>query len=341
MGKLFRPLRLVPESILEQVMKFFPPIPRGIVRYRHDNNSLAGWVIFIPITGYQFLTLPRKFVVGKIIQAIQVAEKLGVEIVGLGEFTSSITKGGKNLVGKVGCQITNGNSLTAGITFEAVKKACLTYGIEWEKERVAVVGATGSVGTAVSLLLAEEGIPLMLVARGKAGLEELKASIQTLYPHIPVGISQNVEDIRKTRVVVVATSSTSQIIKAEHLANGALVYDITQPRNTSPSLLEQRKDVLVIDGGVIATPGVNYGMDIGLPPEQAYACLAETMLLALDGRNGNFVGNATPEDAKGMMRLMINHSAHFRLAPFQSFGTLLEASQNTDSLQTKLYEARF
>jgi hypothetical protein len=45
------------------------------------------------------------------------------------------------------------------------------------------------------------------------------------------------------------------------------------------------RDVLVIESGEILLPGANVEMkDIGLPPKVAYACLAETIVLALEGR---------------------------------------------------------
>ena len=42
--------------------------------------------------------------------------------------------------------------------------------------------------------------------------------------------------------------------------------------------------MLVIKGGVVDVPGkVDFGFDFGLPPGQAYACMAEAMVLALEG----------------------------------------------------------
>ena len=44
-------------------------------------------------------------------------------------------------------------------------------------------------------------------------------------------------------------------------------------------------DVLVVDGGMMDVPGeVDFGFDFGLPPGNAYACMAEPMVLALEGR---------------------------------------------------------
>ena len=43
--------------------------------------------------------------------------------------------------------------------------------------------------------------------------------------------------------------------------------------------------MLVIDSGEVLIPGdIDFGYDIGLPPGVAYACLAETCLLAMDGK---------------------------------------------------------
>jgi len=47
--------------------------------------------------------------------------------------------------------------------------------------------------------------------------------------------------------------------------------------------------VLVIESGEVLLPGEpNFGFDSGLPPGVAYACLAETALLAMEGRFENF-----------------------------------------------------
>ncbi|MCU0653467.1 MAG: hypothetical protein MUD10_04370 [Candidatus Pacebacteria bacterium] len=105
-------------------------------------------------------------------------------------------------------------------------------------------------------------------------------------------------------IVVVASSASESVIKSEYLKRGAVVYDITQPRNVSPQLLISRPDVTVIDGGIIDTPRIDYGMDIGLRPNQAFACLAETIIFALEGNKENSVGFVNPAKAAEMLELM-------------------------------------
>jgi len=52
--------------------------------------------------------------------------------------------------------------------------------------------------------------------------------------------------------------------------------------------VRKRPDVLVIESGEIELPGNPEMKSIGLPPKVAYACLAETIVLALEGRFENF-----------------------------------------------------
>lgn len=310
---------IFPEKILKFISKYFRPFIRGKVVFT-KNNEVIGWIIVIPLSAEQFLTYPRDFVIKKIIQGIKKAEKLGAEIIGLGEFTSSITHAGEDLVDKTKSIIVNGKSLTAGTVFYALKKISQILGINLKSIKIGIVGAGGATGTAVSLLLAEEGCSLILCDKNSSRLEMLSKKILSLFPENNLEIIYNLNNLRKADIVVVVTSAVEQIIKPEHLKENALVYDITQPRNTSPIILKQRKDVIIIDGGIISMNGINYGMDIGLKPNYAYACLVETMLIALEEKNKNLVGTPSIDDVKEMLKLMEKYSNYFQLAPFESFG---------------------
>lgn len=54
-------------------------------------------------------------------------------------------------------------------------------------------------------------------------------------------------------LVVLLTSATDALLRSEHLGEGTVVVDDTQPRNTSPDLPRRRPDVLVLDGGIVTT----------------------------------------------------------------------------------------
>jgi len=83
-----------------------------------------------------------------------------------------------------------------------------------------------------------------------------------------------------------------------------------------------RPDVLVIESGEVLIPGgIDFGYDIGLPPRTAYACLAETALLAMEGRFEDYTlgRDISLEQVKEIYRLFKKHN--FQLAGLRSFGS--------------------
>jgi predicted amino acid dehydrogenase len=88
-----------------------------------------------------------------------------------------------------------------------------------------------------------------------------------------------------------------------------VVTDVARPLDLSRAEVESRPDVLVVESGEILLPGEVRMKDIGLPPGVAYACLAETVALALEGRYESFtVGREIEwEKVKEIYRLGLKH----------------------------------
>jgi hypothetical protein len=78
--------------------------------------------------------------------------------------------------------------------------------------------------------------------------------------------------------------------------------------------------VLVIESGEIRLPGEIRMKPIGLPPGVAYACLAETVVLALEGRFENFTVGRTIEweKVREIYQLGLKHG--MRLAAISGLG---------------------
>jgi len=210
--------------------------------------------------------------------------------------------------------VTNGNAFTAATVHRQVRELLAAA----PAGRVAVVGATGSVGSAVTRLLARDGwgADLLLVARDRSRLDPLTAAVGARS-------ATDLAAVRACDVVVLLTSAADALIGPEHLGHGAVVLDATQPRNTGPDLLARRPDVRVLDGGVVDVPGLRLrGGSIGLAPGQAFACLAETMLLSLAGHRGHFgLGRPTLDQVDRIVEIA-EDLAHlgFRPAAPSSFG---------------------
>ena len=79
---------------------------------------------------------------------------------------------------------------------------------------------------------------------------------------------------------------------------------------------------------MVEVPGlVNFNFDFGFPPKMAYACMAETMALALDG---NYVSFTLGKDIKLSQVQTIDTIATrhgFKLGGFRSFERAVTSSQ--------------
>ncbi|HEX5858104.1 MAG TPA: semialdehyde dehydrogenase [Microbacterium sp.] len=322
MARIWRPLGRVPEPAWAWGLRRLPVPPQLLttVRRADDPDEVAGWVIVVPVGARQLLTEDRRWAVAKVEQAVDRAEQLGATTVGLGALTAPATGAGRLLRRREGMNFTTGNAFTAHLTVEALRRLLPAA----PGGRIAVVGATGSVGSCVVRLLADdtEGISdLTLIARGARRLDDLAAEIREAAPGLPVRTSTSLDAVRDADLVLVLTSATDALIRSEHLKPGAIVLDDTQPRNTDPALREQRPDVLVVDGGVAATPGIQMPGDIGLPRGLSYACLCETMLMSFDGIRTDALGSADVDHARRMGEVAGRHEhLGFTLADPLSFG---------------------
>jgi hypothetical protein len=90
---------------------------------------------------------------------------------------------------------------------------------------------------------------------------------------------------------------------------GCVITDVARPLDMSAEDIAKRPDVLVIESGEVELPGEVRMKGIGLPDRVAYACLAETIVLALEGRYENFtVGRAISwPKVKEIYRLGLKH----------------------------------
>ena len=91
--------------------------------------------------------------------------------------------------------------------------------------------------------------------------------------------------LAEAQLILTVTSALHEIIRPEHLQPGSVVCDVARPRDVSAMVAAARDDILVIDGGMVDVPGpVDFHFNFGFPPGKAYACMAETIALALEGR---------------------------------------------------------
>ncbi|MEM7343182.1 MAG: polysaccharide biosynthesis protein [Chloroflexota bacterium] len=320
--------KLLPEPAIHFFSRYFPPVHishiTGIVS-QATGKEVEGWFIACPFTPYQMMTLPPQEVYKKVIATGELAQKLGAKILGLGGFTAVVGDAGVTISEHLDIPVTTGNSYTVGTSVEGLLKAAAEMRIDPADSTAAVVGATGSIGRVCAQLLAPQVSNLILIGRNFEALQKIKDTIGAQQGQQNIQISLNTNDLRQADLVLTVTSSMDTIIESTHLKRGCVVCDVARPRDVSQQVLVERNDILVIEGGVIKVPGpVNFNFDFGFPPGMAYACMAETIALALEGRYESYTlgKEITLSQVQTIMGITAKHG--FEVQGFRRFEKAVE-----------------
>jgi predicted amino acid dehydrogenase len=325
--KLLHWTRYVPDSLVEIIAAYAPAIYLSRITGGQSpttGQGVEGYLIALGATPRQMMSHSERFTYVRLNQAARMAERKGARIMGLGAFTSVVGDAGITVAHEADIAITSGNSLTVAATLEAAKQAALKMGAkDLSHGKAMVIGATGSFGSVCSRLLAQAINDVALVSIEPEKLIELKRLIQQETPGARVSIATRAdEQIAACDLIVTATSAFGQrILDISQCKPGAVICDVARPPDVNPAEAQLRPDVLVIESGEVLIPGdIDFGYDIGLPPKTSYACLAETALLAMEGRFEDYTlgRNITIERVKEIYRLFKKHQ--FQLAGLRSFG---------------------
>lgn len=314
--------KLLNERQINFFSTYFPPVYiseiEGIVS-QASGKEIKGWFVACPYTPQRMLDLPVNTVYRKIIQTGRMAEKLGAQIIGLGAFTSVVGDSGITIANALQTPVTTGDALTISMAVEAVRQAACEMGIPLERATAAVVGATGAIGKVCAELLAGDVGELYLIGRRPEALAALKTELAPA-AKAQLHTSLDLEPLRQADLILTVTSSVHTIIRPEHLRPGSVVCDVARPRDVAAAVAAQRDDILIIDGGMVEVPGpVNFHFDFGFPPGKAYACMAETMALALEGRFEDYTLGKEISRARVDEISEIARRHGFRLSGFRSF----------------------
>lgn len=372
------------EGIAARLTQLVEPFVLSHTRVESDaGETCYGEFIVVPRTAEQLTQMPGHESTAIVKRAVELASHRGAQMVGLGAFTSVVTRGGKSLSGMV--PLTTGNSYTAVACAEGIAMGMERFGDRLRATHcAAIVGATGAIGRSMAVLLAEDVGRLVLLGNPASDPHQvrhrLKNVARTICEQVALGeddssnaetgslrqvvldsvnacdcpdeefflrlvqqleneqrlvLTQDLSLLPGADVVVTATSAPNSLLGPRDLKHGAVVCDLSRPFNISRDVADLRPDVLVIDGGVIRVPGLpqlgRFGMDKG----HAFSCMAETMLLTLEGQfqDTSLGADLVPET---LLRLRDSASKHgFRVGGLRRFGVPL-----TDADWKRLSQAR-
>jgi fatty aldehyde-generating acyl-ACP reductase len=316
--------QLFNEKQINFLSRYFPPVYLSEiegVRSASTGKEVGGWLIACPLTPQRMLELPVETVYHKIIQTGLYAEKLGAQILGLGAFTSVVGDGGVSIARALEIPVTTGDAYTVAVAVQALCQAAGLMDIPLNQARAAVVGATGAIGRVCASLLGEEIAELTLIGRSQETLDALHQTLRAEGATAQIRTNTSLNVLSQADLILTVTSATSALIEPEHLQAGSVVCDVARPRDVSARVAASRDDVLVIDGGMVEVPGpVDFHFDFGLPPGLAFACMAETIALVLEGRTQEdyTIGkNFSRQHVEEITQIATRHG--FRLSGFRSF----------------------
>ena len=286
------------------------------------NKKAKGYIIATLLTGRQMMTLPQKVVRKRILDTILFAQnKLGIEVIGLGALTTSLTDGGKWLINQpeIKLAITHGDTYGVAVAEEGIEKILNIFNFEKEKNKIAIVGAFGLLGRAIVKFLAQKGYSLILIEKTEEKVNLIKEKLREINLENKTSlVSTNLKDIFPADLVITVTFHPSALLQSEYLKSGVIIYDIAQPMNVSPELIKERPDIIKIDGAYVDINGIDLGFDMGPPKGTTFACLVETIMMTLEGDKNHHVGEIDEGYLEKTKEWAKKYG--FSHAPFTSFG---------------------
>jgi len=314
--------RVLNEKQIDFFSTFFPPVYISAIegiRSESTGKEVKGWFIACPYTPRRMMELPEWAVYRKIIQTGRLAEKLGAQILGLGAFTSVVGDAGITIAKSLDVPVTTGDSYTVMVAVEAIRRAACLMDISLQGATAAVVGATGTIGQVCAEFLADDVERLYLIGRRQEALEELRDRLM-VHARAELVISTSMDVLSEAQLILTVTSAVHDVIRPEFLQPGSVICDVARPRDVSAMVARVRDDILVIDGGMVDVPGpVDFHFNFGFPTGKAYACMAETIALALEGRFEDYTlgKHLTRTRVDEISSIARKHG--FRLSGFRSF----------------------
>jgi acetylornithine/succinyldiaminopimelate/putrescine aminotransferase/predicted amino acid dehydrogenase len=282
------------EGLRSRIAEFAKPFPLAELAVQSTDGRLAeGELIVLPHLPQELLALSGNEAVDLVQSAVDLAVKRGAEVVGLGGFSSIIADGGLALRQPPGTRVTSGNSLTTWAAIRAVEAACAERGLDLADCTVAIVGAAGAIGHALSLLCAERAANLILIGNPRAAnanLGKLRDVAEDCGRHVAllaasgrrfapgtlasriarrqafetvpasdleamITVTTDIDQhLPHCQIVLTATNAVVPFIASRHLRHGALVCDVSRPFNIPPELIVERPDLRLVSGGLMHAP---------------------------------------------------------------------------------------
>lgn len=280
------------EEDVELLWNSLPPFRVGEVRGVLNGKKIKCVIISVPITPQALedctnATARVNYARSRISEASGLARKMGAEFLGLGETLASLTRHGEVLQEQFhGIKFTTGHAFTTYFMNEWVKFVAEKSEIRLEDSQVTIIGANGSIGSAMTEMLLEQGVGKLRLHDNDNMIGALRKRAEAIIRKHPdlngkIGVTGGngnlKEACRGSKIVLVAASAPKPFIKSEHLDPGTFIINDSQPPGiTYEEAKKADSTTLWVVGGL--PPGLENTFDSGLVGAE-WTCLLEVLAL--------------------------------------------------------------
>ncbi len=282
-----RRLGLASDGLVRRAARLMRPMKVDEIRpvVTADGRRARVYLIGVPLLPDQIRGEPALAVL-RAVQAADLAANLGATVLGLGAYWSVVGNKGIEVQQRSSIAVTNGGAYTAGTVQMAVPlilERLRERGADPSRAAVGVVGANGVVGFGICRQIAPHVSRLIMVGTDPERLERSSELILRRHAGLRIETTTELDRLREADAVFTATSSPEPVVFPRHVREGCLLIDLGRPFDVAPEVGEMA-GVEVIPGGVVRLPGdPRWRIDLGYGPGLVPACLAETLILAVEG----------------------------------------------------------
>ena len=289
-----------------------------VVSPEYNIDGTKGYALAVRYSPIEMMNLPREKIRESILKAsIFAQENLGVNVIQLGALTTSVTNGGLWLLNKRGYDgyFNHGDSYTAAVTCQSVERILNDLSINPLESNLAIIGAYGIIGEAVSKILVPKFKFSKLIGRRAEKLKELSAKINGNFE------TTLKLDTKLSDVIITATNHPTALLNEKHLKKNTIVIDVSQPPNLSYDVYKKRPDVIRIDGGYVDFPKNSHISLPGMPKGKMFSCIVEVIMQAMENEKNNHLGSIDMNHLQKTIDWGIKYD--FRLKELTNFGKVV------------------
>jgi acetylornithine/succinyldiaminopimelate/putrescine aminotransferase/predicted amino acid dehydrogenase len=306
--KVLKSLEFIPDNLILNKLNVSCDIVEFGVTYScllkdQFDNEINFLLVSLPLPSETivkcFRGKQRHLISGKIQSGVDLSYALGAKVVGLGQFTSIVTKNGLLINAPSDLNITTGNPYTVALTIESALTSAISKDINLSESTVTLIGAAGNIISVSAILISESVRKINLIHHSPIekdskflhvtfdiimeikksdskspcvqGIKKCLASFPldnvldtiNFLNHYKVSefitANHTLNSLMDSQIIITGTNSTKSLLNSTDIPQNCLVVDLGVPRNISEELISGRPDITYILGGIAQLPNKSTG----------------------------------------------------------------------------------